>query len=191
MNVIIGFAPEALVKKMPESNLGNFFADVILEKAKLIPNTDTAHLIALFNYGGLRTSVPEGKVYIRNMYELMPFENELVLLQLKGSGLLKVINGIAASGGTPLAGIKFSISDKKAENILVHQTSLDTNFIYTIATSDYLANGGDKFFNVEAPAVFIKTNLLLRDILIETCKERYRQNKPISGQIDGRISITK
>jgi len=191
MNEIIGFAPEALVKNSPESNLGNFFADALFIRAKQIPNTDTARLIALFNFGGLRTSVPEGDIHVRNMFELMPFENELVLLPLKGSQLLLILNAIADKGGAPLAGLRFKIVNHKADEIFVHQTSLDTNVIYTIATSDYLAGGGDKFFNVNAPQTFTHTNLLMRNILIDYCKNLYQQKKPVTGIIDGRISTTK
>jgi 2',3'-cyclic-nucleotide 2'-phosphodiesterase (5'-nucleotidase family) len=191
MNVVIGFAPEALIKKLPESNLGNFFADALYIRAKQFPNADTARLVAMFNSGGLRTSVPEGEIHVRNMFELMPFENELVLIPLKGSQLLLVLNAIADKGGAPLAGVRFKISNHKAEEIFVHQTALDTNIIYTIATSDYLANGGDKFFNVETPKTFTKTNLLLRDILIDYCKDQYKQNKPVTGILDGRISTTR
>ncbi|HWY38347.1 MAG TPA: 5'-nucleotidase C-terminal domain-containing protein [Bacteroidia bacterium] len=191
MNEVIGFAPEALVKKFPECNLGNFFADALYLRAKEIPGTDTTHLVAMFNAGGLRTSVPEGDIHVRNMFELMPFENELVLLPLKGSQLVLVLNAIADKGGAPLAGVRFKIVGQKAENIFVHQAVLDTNVVYTIATSDYLANGGDKFFNVNAPQNFTKTNLLLRDVLIEYCKDLYRQKKPVTGNIDGRISKAK
>ncbi len=191
MNVVIGFAPEALIKQQPESNLGNFFSDAMYLRARQIQNTDTAHLVALFNSGGLRTSVPQGNVYVRNMFELMPFENELVLFPLKGAQLQIIINGIADKGGAPLAGVRFKIANHKAEEIFVHQTALDTNIIYTIATSDYLAGGGDKFFNVGTPKTFIKTNLVLRDILIDYCKDLYKQNKPVTSVIDGRISTAR
>lgn len=191
MNEVIGFAPEALVKKSPESNLGNFFADALYMRSAKIPNTDTARLVAMFNSGGLRTSVPEGDVRIRNMFELMPFENELVLLPVKGSQLLIVLNAIADKGGAPVAGLRFKIANHKAEEVFIHQTALDTNVVYTIATSDYLANGGDKFFSVSAPATYTKTNLLLRDILIDYCKNLYNQKKPVTGKLDGRISSAK
>ncbi|MGZ3863009.1 MAG: 5'-nucleotidase C-terminal domain-containing protein [Bacteroidia bacterium] len=191
MDEVIGFAPEALVKKSPECNLGNFFADALYLRAAKVEKTDTAHLIAMFNSGGLRTSVPQGDIHIRNMFELMPFENELVLLPLKGSDLLKVLNALADKGGAPVSGIRFKIGDKKATEVIVHKLALDTNLVYTIATSDYLANGGDKFFNVEAPKNYIKTNLLLRDILIEYCKNLYAQKKPVTGTLDGRISQSK
>jgi 2',3'-cyclic-nucleotide 2'-phosphodiesterase (5'-nucleotidase family) len=191
MNEVIGFAPEALIKKSPESNLGNFFADALYIRSLKVPNTDTAHLVAMFNSGGLRTSVPQGDVHVRNMFELMPFENELVLLPLKGSQLLLVLNALADKGGAPLAGLRFKIADKKATEVYVHQIALDTNVVYTIATSDYLANGGDKFFNVEAPKNYTKTNLLLRDILIDYCKNLYAQKKPVTRTLDGRISSAK
>ncbi len=191
MNEVIGFAPVALVKNFPESNLGNFFADAMMQKALMLQNIDTANLIALFNSGGLRTSVPQGDVHVGNMYELMPFENELVLVPLKGSELLLVLNAIAEKGGAPVEGVRFTITNKKASTIFVHQNSLDTAKIYTIATSDYLANGGDKFFNVDAPKNYIKTKTLLRDILIEYCKNLYKQNKPVTAVTDGRITISK
>lgn len=191
MDEIIGFAPEALVKKSPECNLGNFFADALYLRAAKVEKTDTAHLIAMFNSGGLRTSVPQGDIHIRNMFELMPFENELVLMPLKGSELLKVLNALAEKGGAPVSGIRFKIEKNKASDVMVHQTALDTNFVYTIATSDYLANGGDRFFNVEAPKNFTKTNLLLRDVLIDYCKYLYAQKKPVTGTVDGRISQSK
>jgi 2',3'-cyclic-nucleotide 2'-phosphodiesterase (5'-nucleotidase family) len=191
MNEVIGVAPVALVKSLPESNLGNFFADAMMQKALSIQNTDTANLVALFNTGGLRTSVPQGDVHVGNMFELMPFENELVLVPLKGSELLLVLNAIAEKGGAPLAGVRFVITNKKAEKVFVHQSSLDTAKVYTIATSDYLANGGDKFFAIESPKTYAKTKILLRDILIEYCKNLYKQNKPVTGVTDGRISIAK
>lgn len=191
MNEVIGQAPVALVKGFPESNLGNFFADAMLLKAKTVPGVDTASLVALFNAGGLRTSVPQGEVHVGNMFEVMPFENQLVLLPLKGSELIRVLDALAEKGGAPLAGVSFVIADKKATQVKVHNLTADTAKIYTIVTSDYLANGGDKFFNAPAPKEFTSTNLLLRDILIERCRQLQKQNKPISSPTDGRISVAK
>jgi len=188
---VIGYAPLPLIKNLPESNLTNFFADVMLVRSRSIPGVDTARLVALFNYGGLRTSIPRGEVRVGNIYEVMPFENQLVFVRLKGSELQTVLDDLAGKGGTPASGIRFEIANKKAENIVVHQQALDTSQIYTIATSDYLASGGDKFFTVDSPKEYTNTYLLLRDILIDHCKTLYKQNKTISGQTDGRISIAK
>lgn len=191
MNVVIGFAPEALMKQQPESNLCNFFSDVMLRRAYSIANADTSAMVAVFNYGGLRTSVPQGTVRVGNMFEVMPFENQLVYFQMKGSDLLRVLTVVADKGGSPVAGLHLDIADKKPRNVSVHQIPLDTAKMYTVVTSDYLANGGDYFFTVAAPKNVTSTNLLLRDILIESCKELSKQNKPIAAKPDGRISIAK
>jgi len=191
MSEVIGHAPDALVKALPESNLGNFFSDAMLLKAGSLPGVDTTHLLALFNYGGLRTSIPAGDVKVGNIFEVMPFENQMVLVPVKGAELLKVLNALAEKGGTPGAGLRFEIANKKAENVFVRQSRLDTNQVYTVVTSDYLASGGDKFFTIDSPKAFTNTRILLRDILIEHCKTLYKQNKPISGITDGRISIAK
>jgi 2',3'-cyclic-nucleotide 2'-phosphodiesterase (5'-nucleotidase family) len=191
MNVVIGFAPEALVKQQPESNLGNFFSDAMLHRAYRVSNVDTSVMVSIFNYGGLRTSVPQGEVHVGNMFEVMPFENQLVLFPMKGSDLLRVLNVAADKGGAPIAGIRFEIADKKPRNVFVHQLPLDTTKMYTVVTSDYLAGGGDYFFSVATPKNVTNTNWLLRDILIESCKEFTSQNKPIAAKPDGRISIAK
>lgn len=191
MNVVIGFAPEALVKQQPESNLGNFFSDVMLQRAYRVANTDTSLMVSVFNYGGLRTSVPQGDVHVGNMFEVMPFENQLVIFPMKGADLLRVLTVVADKGGSPVGGIRMEIADKKPRNVSIHQVPLDTAKVYTIVTSDYLANGGDYFFTLAAPKNVTNTNLLLRDILIESCKELSKQNKPIASKPDGRISIAK
>jgi 2',3'-cyclic-nucleotide 2'-phosphodiesterase (5'-nucleotidase family) len=191
MNEVIGYAPEALIKKQPESNLADFFADAIYWKASALPGNDTAHMIAIFNPGGLRTNVPQGDVHVGNMFELMPFENELVFFPLKGSKLMSVLNAIAEKGGAPVSGVRFSIEKNKAVGVQVHGIQLDTTAIYTIATSDYLANGGDRFFTVAAPTGVTKTGLLLRTILIDRCRQLQQQNKPVQSITDGRISVSR
>jgi len=191
MSEVIGQAPEALVKQQPESNLGNFFSDIMLLKAQSLSQHDTSTLLALFNYGGLRTSIPQGDVRVGNIYEVMPFENQLVLVPIKGSELLTVLNALAEKGGAPVAGVRFEIAGKKAEQVFVRQIPLDTTKMYTVVTSDYLANGGDKFFTIDAPKSFSNTHVLLRDILIEYCRKLSKENKPITAKTDGRISIAK
>ncbi|HEX7415519.1 MAG TPA: 5'-nucleotidase C-terminal domain-containing protein [Bacteroidia bacterium] len=191
MHEVIGNAPIALTKKTPESTLGNFFAEAVFQRVKMIPNVDTANTFAMFNNGGLRTSVPQGDVMVGGMFELMPFENKLVVINLTGERLLKLLNFIAEKDGAPVAGIRFIISDKKATSILINGNPFDATKTYYVATSDYLAGGGDKFFSADENKVMLKTELLLRDILIEYCKNLTKQNKPITATIDGRIQYTQ
>ncbi|MEO8762014.1 MAG: 5'-nucleotidase C-terminal domain-containing protein, partial [Bacteroidia bacterium] len=99
MHEVIGVAPVSLTKKTPESNLGNFFSEAIFDRVKSAPmiyeNMDTTNMFAMFNNGGLRTSVPQGNIMVGSMFELMPFENKLVVVKLSGERTLKLLNFIA------------------------------------------------------------------------------------------------
>lgn len=195
MHEVIGNAPVALTKKTPESTLGNFFAEAIFSFVKSAPiiyeSMDTLNMFTMFNNGGLRTSVPQGNVMVGGMFELMPFENKLVIINLTGERLLKLLNFIAEKDGAPVAGIRFVIKDKKATDIFINGKPFDATKTYYVATSDYLAGGGDKFFSADENKVMFRNDMLLRDILIEYCKNLTKQNKPITATIDGRIQYAQ
>jgi len=191
MHEVIGTAPVALTKKTPESTLGDFFAEAVFKTVKAIPNVDTTNTVAMFNNGGLRTSVPQGNIMVGGMFELMPFENKLVIIKISGERLLKLLNFIAEKDGAPVAGIRFVIANKKASDIFINGKAFDVNNTYYVATSDYLAGGGDKFFSADENNSIVKTEILLRDILIDYCKNLTKQNKPVTATIDGRIQYAK
>lgn len=191
MHEVIGYAPSSLTKKTPESTLGDFFAEAVFKTVRGLPNVDTANTFAMFNTGGLRISVPQGDILIGSMYELMPFENKLVVIKISSERLMKLLNFIAEKDGAPVAGIRFTILDKKAKDIFINGKPFDVNTTYYVATSDYLAGGGDKFFSPDENNTMVKTDILLRDILIDYCKKLTKENKPITATIDGRIQYAK
>lgn len=191
MHEVIGTAPVALTKKTPESTLGNFFSEAIFDRVKKVPTVDTNYTFAMFNNGGLRTSVPQGNVIVGGMFELMPFENKLVVITISGERLLQLLNYVAEKDGAPVANIRFTIADKKAKDILINGKPFDISKTYYVATSDYLAGGGDKFFTAGENKNMLSTDILLRDILIDYCKQLNKQNKPITAILDGRIQYAK
>ena len=96
MNVVIGQAAVTMKGHAPESLLSNFSADVYRETASKFLGEEVN--MAVVNLGGLRTVVPAGNITIGKVFELMPFENELVIVWLKGdklNGLLQYFAGIS------------------------------------------------------------------------------------------------
>jgi 2',3'-cyclic-nucleotide 2'-phosphodiesterase (5'-nucleotidase family) len=189
MNEVVGYAPEALVNGVPESTLANFFADAMLGRARQL-HPDSG-LVAIFNTRGLRTNLAKGEVTVRSIFELMPFDNELVFVSMKGADLSRVLDGVAEKGGAPVAGIRFALGKKKAYDITVNGQALDTGKAYTIVTSDYLANGGDRLLAGGKPLPFTPTKLLLRDVLIEHCRNSSARKEALTAKLDGRISIAE
>ncbi|MEO1714912.1 MAG: 5'-nucleotidase, partial [Bacteroidota bacterium] len=83
MNTVIGTIAQSLTLQKPESSLGNWMADVLLEKATFYSKRPVD--FALQNYGGIRISeLPAGPLTRGKIYELMPFDNQLVILDLPG-----------------------------------------------------------------------------------------------------------
>ena len=184
MNEVIGFSTSVLYKKQPYSDLGNFMADCLKESA-----AKAFHMpvdVALVNYGGIRSYLPKGDITINTIYELMPFDNVIVLQKIKGNTLQQLLNLVAAKGGWPVAGVTMNIKWKQAVDIKIQNMPLVDTAVYTLAVSDYLANGGEQCAMLKAlPQTNI--NYLFRDALIDYVKSFTLAAKPISTSKEKRI----
>ncbi|HNW88386.1 MAG TPA: 5'-nucleotidase [Bacteroidales bacterium] len=193
MNEVLGYSDQVLKKSLPEGLLNNFIADLVLKMAnnhlKRL-NKDTAD-ICLLNTGGLRNDLPMGSITMRNVFELMPFENEMFAVTINGKNAKKMFNFIAMKGGMPLSGAKMSIRSDSADFISVGNTVFDITKNYTIITSDYLALGGDDMTFFGSPVSFFPMSLKIRDVIIEYVKAETLKGKTISAQLDKRIYYEK
>ncbi|TKC02431.1 5'-nucleotidase C-terminal domain-containing protein [Pedobacter cryotolerans] len=188
MNEVIGNTDVVLSKAstLPESVLGNFFADAVFNQVKkLLPQVD---FVFPTTKGGLRNDIAKGEIKVSNIFELMPFENQLVMFNLKGSDVLKVVNYIAASNGQPVSGLRFNIKDKHAENIQINGKAFDVNVNYWVVASDYIASGGDDATGFATPISQKNIGLLVRDALLKEVKEFKAAGKSINTKLDGRIT---
>ena len=188
MNKVIGYSDVELVKRsaLPESVLGNFFADAILNQAKKIqPAIDFA---MPSTNGGLRNDVAKGSITVSNIFELMPFENETVVFNLKGKNVLELVKFIAASGGQPVAGLKMNIKNNLPESIFINGKEFDVNKDYWVLTSDYIASGGDDAKGFNNPIAKKVLGLKIRDALLKEVSEVQLEGKKINAKLDGRIT---
>ena len=184
MNVVIGFSVNGLSKHQPESGLGNFMCDALKTMGEKVfkQSIDAAFV----NYGGVRSYLPKGNITTGNVFELMPFDNILVLQRVKGDSLLSFLNHIADKNGWPTSGITMGIKDKKAANVLINGKPISADSTYTIANSDYVANGGD---NTNMLKVFsrISKGYLVRDALLAYVKLLTDAGQSIDAKIEKRI----
>ena len=100
--------------------------------------------ICLLNNGGLRTTLPKGNITKGRIFELMPFENELVVLTISGEKTQGLFDFLARVNGMPLAGAEMGIDNKNPVSIIIGGEAFDPGKTYRVLTSDYLAEGGDK-----------------------------------------------
>ncbi len=166
MNRSIAYTSTSMGKSRPNSSLGNWFTDLLLDIA--IKRWGDTVNCAFQNYGGLRLSgVGAGNISVGTIYELMPFDNTLVLMEMDGVTLDRLANHIASSGGAPISrGISFEMTGDRAINIMVNGAPLDYERVYQIAMPDYTANGGDGCdFLIDKPRK--DSGIYIRDLIIE------------------------
>jgi 2',3'-cyclic-nucleotide 2'-phosphodiesterase (5'-nucleotidase family) len=190
MSKLVCVSETAIVKGKPESKLSNLVADILFDFGTKYCNSNNQDCypdVAYVNYGGLRGSLPLGKITVGNIFELMPFENEVVLLKISGGALEKMADKIAARGGEGISGMKLGIRDEKVALLLVGGKPVDPNAYYWLVTNDYVANGGDQMTMFADPADRKNTQMKIRDLLIKTLSERYKKEGIISVKEDGRI----
>ena len=186
MNDVVGIADISLEKKQPESTLGNFMVDAFLAMAAEKYNIKTD--VAFVNFGGMRlTQLPAGNVTNGKIFELMPFDNLLILQKLKGDVLQQFLDLTAAKGGWPMAGITMQIKERKAINVMVGGKPLDLNAIYTTVNSDFIANGGDNA-DMLRTVPQITNGYLMRDAIFDYIKKLKGQGKNISANIENRVT---
>lgn len=186
MNTEIANCPITLTKAQPESTIGNWLADAILFQSKTY--TQKKIDVAIQNYGGIRIpSISEGKLSRRTIYELMPFDNRLVLVDLNGLQLQQFFSHMATKGGWPISSTaRYKIKDKTATDIHIHNEAIIPSKLYTIALPDYVANGGDQCdFLIDQPKVEL-------DILIRTALLEYLEAHPsMEAVLDGRVILVE
>lgn len=188
MNEVIGQTAKTLLKEKPEGTLGNFVADALKEQGSMVSGQTVD--FAFQNYGGLRIgNLPKGDISVGKIFELMPFENILILVKLDREGLMQFLNHIAPSRGWPVSsGIQFEIENQKILNVLVNGEALEANKTYLVGFPDYIVNGGDNCdFLKEHES--IDTGLLVRDAIINQIRALTAKGEMIDANKENRITL--
>ena len=186
MNVVIGESEETIEVGKPESKLTNLIADILLTEArKYIADVD----MAITNIGGIRRPLYKGNITIGDVFEILPFDNSLLVLEYKGSDLLALADAIATKGGESVAGITLIINGNKAENVKINGEPIDSTKTYKVVTTDYLSWGNDQ---LEPLANYINStplNMMMRDAMFDyvTCASINKHK--IVAKTDNRITI--
>lgn len=163
-----------------ETNLGNLIADVMRTAGKAD--------IAFINGGGIRASIDQGDITVEEVLTVLPYGNHLVTLQLTGNEIMAILArhaGLEPGDGAFLqvSGLRMEITNKTITLLSVGGMQLETEKLYTVATNDFLAAGGDGYETFKNGRNYVDTGLLVSDIMVDHIKT----NNQIDAKIDGRI----
>lgn len=188
MNEVLATSTGPIEKGQPDGPLNDLLTDALLLQSvqRYGKPIDCAHL----NYGGIRDNLPKGGITIGSVFEVMPFDNQLVVLTLKGDMLLQLLNHFAKGNKLVVGGIRAKIHNEQVQSItFTNGRTLQPNEMYTVAMSDYIANGGDNASFLQNPVKREDINYLIRDALIDYFRKQGKTGQPINPVSDGRVSI--
>jgi len=163
------------------SSLGNLVADILFTQSDSIFNEQEGKKIdfVLQNHGGIRSSLFKGDIKLTDIYKILPFENEIVIIEVLGETVEEIITFLRKEiNPHPISGI--SIGTNKA---LIKGKLIDPSKKYYISTNDYLLNGGDNMFFLEKNSRVYRLGYSLRDAFINFTKS----NLKLSSNIDNRF----
>jgi 5'-nucleotidase/UDP-sugar diphosphatase len=171
-----------------ESNLGNFIADMI----RSYTQTD----ISFINAGAIRASIKKGDITLGDLYRVYPFlGNTLVTFKITGADIREALeNSVSqvekgAGRFLQVSGLTYTYNaraplGKRILEVKVNGIPLMPDHLYKVATTNYLAEGGDGYVVfLENRKEYQNTHLRLIDLL----KEYIQKQGVISPQVEGRI----
>lgn len=196
MNVVIAKSEVPLdgdraLVRAKETNVGNLIADIMLERTQSIKGHEAD--VALANGGGIRTQLNAGDITKKNLYTLLPFENNtLSIVEVTGEELRAALeNGVSqvetGAGRFPqISGMSFTYNPTKpaGERVIevkVGDKPLDLAKMYKVATIDFLAAGGDGYESFKKP--FFNTGLSMYSVVEEALIKRQVVNPKVEGRI--------
>ncbi len=164
-----------------DSNIGNWFADAMRRQAR----TDAAFQ----NTAGIRAELRKGDILLRDVFQVMPFENTLVVLTMTGDQVVRLIadNLRGGSSKLQLSGlkVKFRQTPEGPRDIAVEfgGKPLAPGQKITVATNNYLTTGGTggKVFSEAEKSE--DTMLPIRDLLIRDIGQNPVKAAPEGGRI--------
>lgn len=168
MNAVIAYAKNDFVAGRPGGALNNWAADAILNDFQKDPKAANLSepVMCLLNVGGLRNPLSQGDITLGDIYRLMPFDNEVVLVEMPWETIDDITEYLVQKGGEPISG-----AHVEGDTLLFDGWTTRTQ-TYWVVTSDYLMNGGDKmnFFNEKTSSEL--SGRLMRDAMISEAERQ-------------------
>ena len=184
---VIAFSDQAMEVVYPEGPLSNWFIDIIMAKTEKLSGRKVD--VGVGNFGGIRVDMPEGNVILDDMLSMVPFKNQLVYVEHKGSEIRKMLEGMAAGRFQVLGGVRVVAENGQLVSAEIGGEPIDDDKVYGVATISFLLNGGDGLF-MERNAVSVKRfDVDIIDAVLEHVYAETAAGRSITSAADGRVII--
>jgi 2',3'-cyclic-nucleotide 2'-phosphodiesterase (5'-nucleotidase family) len=184
---------------MGGGSLGNFVADALRARAEV--KLGKPVLLAVMNSSGLRKSqIPAGDISTSDIFELLPFENALVTLELTGEQLRRFLDvTVARRNAQSGARIVYRSNPEKKQSEIVsvklggtnEERDIDPKATYTIVTIDYLVKRGGDYAVLQEGKNVRELGLTMRDAVLDYVKAETAAGRSLQANLDGRFKYER
>lgn len=191
-NVVIGYCSETMVSEMPQSPLSNFLTDILVEIGNEYCQKKHKEAVdfSLLNFGGIRSSLQAGDITIGNIFEIAPFENSLVIADIKGSEIRKIFQRFKVKKCEPYSQqVSIQYAGDYFYKAFINGQEIDNNKTYRMITLDFILTGGDDILKDVEIGNVDYTGIVVRDAYIKHIKKMTAEGKKVTGKNDKRMSI--
>ncbi len=169
----LAYAVDTYSKNDGEYNtaIGNMMADAVYEETNALFKNRTGENIdfVLLNHGGIRAIISKGNISKRTAYQVMPFDNSVVVVKLKGSQVKELVDYLVkAKRAHPISQLQLVLNpDNTINSVSLNDEALDFSKTYNVATNDYLYNGGDRMDFFKTNDSLYVLDYKIRNVLID------------------------
>ncbi len=170
--LVVGNSPHEFDRKSPE--MLNLLSDFVKETGAEILGKSVD--LAIMNKGGIRNSLAKGPVTKGEIIDIAPFDNSIVVLDIKGSDLLENIGIMAAQEGNGVSGnvkVLYDPSTHEVNSATIDGKPIDPERHYRLATIDYLAAGNDYMEPLKRAVPMAKS----KNVLYLELMDRFQKGK--------------
>ena len=189
---VIAYAPVAMERHHPESNLTNFIADRLFADVQRLCEPDGRKVdLAFTNYGGIRCDIPAGDVLLDDIISMLPFKNYICYVKVPGKELRNTFEFMASGKTQCVSGVKLVIKDHKLVSAEIGGEPLDDERYYGLATIDFLLDGGDGYKLARGATDYFISDVRIGDAILADVRALTAAGKPLEYFTDGRIQVLK
>ncbi len=186
---VIGYSEKEMLRYRPQCELSNWFTDFLRHKTAEL--TERKVDVAIYNFGGIRTDMPQGPITVDDIMSMFPFRNTLSYVALKGADLRAIFEYLAQTQMQAVSGVQLVIRDQKLESVKVGGEPLDDKKTYGVATINFLLTGGDGLFIAKNAQELIDSGVYVKDAIIPYIQRLTRESTAIEGKLDDRVVIVE
>lgn len=183
---VIGFCETGMKRHRPQSELTNLIVDRVMAKTAEVSGKKVD--VGFMNFGGVRADIPQGDIILDDIMSMLPFNNHLTYVELRGADLRKLYEQLAEHLQI-VGGVELEIANHKLVSAKVGGEPLDDEKIYGVATIDFLIDGGDNLAVAKNAVNMIITDCIVRDALLPYIKELKAQGKALEYHLDNRVKF--